>query len=127
MKALTLCFPLLFLLFANCGEAKYIDWKINLGGDAVGAFMGESEVLTFGDETAKMRFHGKIKGTSSDKDVFKTQRFAREKDLTINVPVPDGVYSVTLMFAETWNGAFGRGKRIFDVSFFKRFSYYQKT
>lgn len=96
-------------------EAKKINLKINLGGNAVAGFIAEEEVLNFNDEFAKMRFHGKIKGHADDAAIFKTQRFSRNEDLVINIPVPDGIYSVQMLFAETWDGAYGGGKRVFDV------------
>lgn len=91
--------------------------KINLGGESVDGFAAEKEFLDLGDEIPKMRFHGIVKGSGTDLNVFKTQRFARSEDLVLNIPVPDGVYTVSLLFAETWKGAFAAGKRVFDVRF----------
>lgn len=90
--------------------------KINLGGEAVDGFVAEQEVLDIEDSMPKMRYRGEIKGNGNDLNVFKTQRFSRGEDFVLNVPVPDGVYTVTLLFAETWNGAYASGKRVFDVS-----------
>lgn len=104
----------LVLLHSACGHR--VELKINLGGEAVDGFVSEQEVLDIDESMPKMRFHGQIKGSGSDLNVFKTQRFARGEDLVLNFPVADGVYTVTLLFAETWNGAYSSGKRVFDVS-----------
>lgn len=106
----------MFWLSALCSSER-IHWKINLGGDAVDDFQAEEAVLNVDENLAKMRYHGTIKGSGSDLNVFKTQRFSRAEDLVLNFPVPDGVYSVTLMFSETWKGAYGAGTRVFDVRF----------
>lgn len=89
--------------------------KINLGGDAVDGFEAENAYLNIGNEVPKMNFRGVIRGEGDDLSVFRTQRFARKEDLVLKIPVPDGMYSVTLMFAETWEGAFQKGARVFDV------------
>lgn len=98
------------------GYGDRVELRINLGGEAVDGFVAEQEVLDLDETMAKTRFHGTIKGTGSDLNVFKTQRFARGEDLVLNIPVPDGVYTVTMLFAETWKGAFASGTRVFDVS-----------
>lgn len=113
--------PLLLLIGAlalviQVSKAEKVEMQINLGGEAVDGFSAEQEVLDLGEDMAKMRFHGAISGHGTDLNVFKTQRFSRGEDLVLNVPVPDGIYAVTLLFAETWNGAFAAGKRVFDVS-----------
>lgn len=89
--------------------------KINLGGGHVGDFVAEEEGIQLEPGMPKMRYHGEIEGAGDDLEVFKTQRFSRGQDLVLKFPVPDGVYSVTLLFAETWKGAFQRGVRVFDV------------
>lgn len=115
-------FKLLLLLagvwtvLAQMSMADMIDMKINLGGEAVDGFSAEAEALDIGEDVPKTRFHGAIVGNGDDLNVFKTQRFSRGADLVLNIPVPDGIYTVTLLFAETWNGAFATGKRVFDVS-----------
>eukprot|EP00178_Gracilaria_changii_P001739 TRINITY_DN12439_c0_g1_i1.p1 TRINITY_DN12439_c0_g1~~TRINITY_DN12439_c0_g1_i1.p1 ORF type:complete len:911 (+),score=106.73 TRINITY_DN12439_c0_g1_i1:590-3322(+) len=108
-----------FIVLVSCllglSTSARIEWKINLGGEPTGGFQAEEAVLSVDENLAKMRFHGSIKGTGTDLNVFKTQRFSRGEDLVLNFPVPDGVYTVTLMFAETWKGAYGAGNRVFDV------------
>ncbi len=53
-------------------------------------------------------------------DPFKTFRFSRSKQMSYDIPVPDGEYTVNLYFAELWFGATGGGageigNRVFDV------------
>lgn len=110
---------LLLVCLAAIAYAERINWKINLGGEAVDGFEAEEAVLNVDENLAKMRYHGSIKGSGVDLNVFKTQRFSRGEDLVLQFPVPDGIYSVTLMFAETWKGAFGAGNRVFDVRCFR--------
>lgn len=56
-----------------------------------------------------------IQNTDSP-EVFQSQRFARNSDFTLRVPVPTGVYSLTLLFAETYRPACAPGARVFDIS-----------
>jgi hypothetical protein len=86
-----------------------------MGGPHVGDFVAEEEAVQLDPDIPKMRYHGELQGTGEDLEVFRTQRFTRGRDLVLNFPVPDGIYTVTLLFAETWNGAFQRGVRTFDV------------
>lgn len=92
-----------------------VSLKINLGGERVGDYVAEHEVLEVENNMPKMNFRGMIETDSDDADVFKTQRFSRHEDMLLNIPVADGVYDVTLLFVETWKGAFEEGKRVFDV------------
>lgn len=106
-----------FVLLLSVVSAKYVDMKINLGGEAIDGFSAEEEILNLdnSETLSKMRYHGDIKRGNPHPNVFKTQRFSRYEDLVLNIPVQDGVYSVSLLFAETWDGAFGPNKRVFDV------------
>jgi Malectin domain len=108
-------FLIAFILFFDCSTAKLFSMKVNLGGPREGDFLAEEEVVQLDPDCPKMRFHGELQGRGEDLEVFKTQRFARGQDLVLRFPVPDGIYSVTLLFAETWSGAFQRGARLFDV------------
>lgn len=112
-RAIARCLYVVILLQACL--ARKIHLKINLGGEAVDGFMAEGEALDVDESMPKMRYHGTIGGGGPDLNVFKTQRFSRNEDLVLNIPVPDGIYAVTLLFAETWQGAFEAGKRVFDV------------
>lgn len=105
------------ILLLSSVNAKYVDLKINLGGEAIDGFSAEEEILNLdnSETLSKMRYHGDIKRGNPHPNVFKTQRFSRYEDLVLNIPVQDGVYSVSLLFAETWDGAFGPNKRVFDV------------
>jgi len=114
-RTLLLCLLALDLAVSLC-TGKRIQMKINFGGGSVDGFESDQTALSIGDEIPKTRFHGNIQGHGNDLNVFKTQRFSRNEDLVINIPVPDGIYTVTLLFAETWDGAFAPGQRVFDVS-----------
>jgi len=97
-------------------DGRRVDLKVNMGGGAVsGGFVSEIEAIDLTDTSfAKMRDHsGKLTGPYAE--VLQTQRFSREEDLFLHFPVDDGVYTVTLLFAETWDGACESGKRVFDV------------
>jgi hypothetical protein len=108
-------FGLLSSLLFGIGHGAAYSLKVNLGGDRVADFVPETEVLDLGEGLPKMRYHGDIAGQGDDLEVFKTQRFSRNEDLVLHFPVPDGLYTVTLLFAETWSGAFQPGVRMFDV------------
>jgi hypothetical protein len=108
-------FGLLLCTLLRAALAEKYELKVNLGGGRVGDFVPEQDVLQLPDETPKMRYHGEVNGPGDDLEVFKTQRFSRKEDLLLHFPVPDGVYTVTLMFAETWSKAFSEGARLFDV------------
>lgn len=99
-------------------HASNIEMKLNLGGEAVDGFSAEEEIIDLSNlvNVAKMRFHGDVKHGRDFPNVFRTQRFSRYEDLVLNIPVDDGIYKVSLLFAETWSGAFFVGKRVFDVS-----------
>jgi Malectin domain len=114
-NASTVAAILCFGLALHACFAKKVLMKVNLGGGHVGDFAAEEECIQLDPDMPKMRYHGEIAGHAEDRDVFKTQRFARAQDLILHFPVPDGVYAVTLLFAETWSGAFNRGVRVFDV------------
>ena len=97
-------------------DGRRVDLKVNMGGGPVsGGFVSEIEAIDLTDTSfAKMRDHsGKLTGPYAE--VLQTQRFSREEDLFLHFPVDDGVYTVTLLFAETWDGACESGKRVFDV------------
>lgn len=102
-------FPLLTL-----ASAQKISLKVNLGGGPVGDFLGEEQVI---DMTgfSKNVAHEPIQNTDQP-EVFQAQRFARSSDMTFRIPVPDGIYSVTLLFAETFRPACVPGARVFDIS-----------
>ncbi|KAI0559891.1 Malectin [Gracilaria domingensis] len=53
---------------------------------------------------------------TDQQEVFQSQRFSRGDDFTMRIPVPDGIYSVTLLFAETYQQACVPGGRVFDIS-----------
>lgn len=95
-------------------ENKKIVLKVNLGGGPVGDFLGEDQVLdmsAFSKNVARVRIEN-----TDQAEIFQTTRFARGKDMTLRLPVPTGIYSVTLLFAETYRPACVPGARVFDIS-----------
>lgn len=113
----------IILVCVSLAFAKDVELKINLGGEAVDGFTSEEEIVQTpeSDNYARMRYHGTLKNGRDFPNVFKTQRFSRYEDLVLKIPVEDGVYKVSLLFAETWEGAFSAGKRVFDVRFHSSF------
>lgn len=99
----------------SCGE-KY-ELKVNLGGQHVNGFVPETDIVQLEEGVPYTRYRGEMNAEPGDEDVevFKTQRFSRNEDLFMHFPVPDGVYTITLLFAETFEGAFQAGGRVFDV------------
>ena len=104
----------LFLSLLTLTASQKISLKVNLAGGPVGDFLGEDQVL---DMTgfSKNVVRDPIQNTDQP-EVFQSQRFARSSDLTLRLPVPDGIYSVTLLFAETFRRACVAGARVFDIS-----------
>ncbi len=89
--------------------------RINTGGDEI-QYRGKTFIADdyFSSGTALDRPQTGLA------DPFKTFRFSRSKQMSYDIPVPDGEYTVNLYFAELWfgangGGAGGVGKRVFDV------------
>lgn len=95
-------------------ENKKVVLKVNFGGGPVGDFLGEDQVLDMSDFSKNV---ARVKIENTDQpEIFQSTRFARGRDMTIRVPVPTGLYSVTLLFAETFRPACVPGARVFDIS-----------
>jgi Malectin domain len=111
-------FSLLLLLAAGLrvGSAlpHKVTLKVNLGGGPIGDFLGEDQVYDLSDEYPRQFSRVPVANTPLA-EFFQTQRFAREDDLVLFLPVPDGVYSVTLLMAETYQPACRPGGRKFDI------------
>jgi hypothetical protein len=88
--------------------------KVNLGGGPIGDFLGEDQVYDLSAEYPR-QFSRVPVGNTPLAELFQTQRFAREDDLVLFIPVPDGVYTVTLLMAETYQPACRPGGRKFDI------------
>ncbi|CAN8075794.1 unnamed protein product [Agarophyton chilense] len=108
-----LCCTLISFSFAQT-ENKKILLKVNLGGGPVNDFVGEDQLMDV-EDFAKNVVRAPIANTDQQ-EVFQSQRFARGDDFTMRIPVPDGIYSVTLLFAETYKKACAPGSRVFDIS-----------
>jgi hypothetical protein len=114
-----LLFASLAVLFSICmcqDTGRIISLKVNLAGGPVADFLGESQVLDLSDDDYSMQTSSVGIQNTDQPDVFRTQRFARKQDLALRLPVPDGVYTVTLLFAETYPAACRPGGRVFDIS-----------
>lgn len=105
---------LLLLSLLTIARAQKISLKVNLGGGPVADFLGEEQVLDMSGFSKNVA-RDPIQNTDQP-EVFQSQRFARSSDLTLRLPVPDGIYSVTLLFAETFRPACVPGARVFDIS-----------
>ncbi|MEL7022818.1 MAG: family 16 glycosylhydrolase [Pseudomonadota bacterium] len=106
-----------FAMCAGCGKGMIettestseVVWAINVGGDAYRASDGiayDSEVGVIGGRTGYLET---IK-CSQDPMLYQTYRVG---DITVQQALPDGVYDVTLHFAEPDEVA--GGERVFDV------------
>lgn len=110
----TVCF---LTLYCHAAFANKIVLKINMGGGALGDFKGEDEVFDLDSDDYKKQVSRTPIQQTAQIELFQTQRFARSKELTIRLPVADGIYAVTLLMAETYEPACRPGGRVFDISF----------
>lgn len=95
-------------------ETKKIILKVNFGGGPVADFLGEDQVL---DMSAFSKNIARVKIENTDHpEIFQSTRFARKKDMSFRIPVPTGLYSITLLFAETFRPACTPGARVFDIA-----------
>lgn len=103
----------LFLLPLTHAQKK-ISLKVNLGGGPVADFLAEDQVfdLSYLRHTVTSK---RILSTDTPK-LFQTQRFSGDGPLTLRIPVPDGIYTLTLLFAETYAKACVPGARVFDIA-----------
>lgn len=104
----------LFLCPALSQAPNKISLKVNFGGGPVADFLGEDQALDMSAFSKNVARHP-IQNTDQP-EVFQSQRFSRGADMTFRIPVPDGIYSVTLLFAETFQPACVPGARVFDIS-----------
>lgn len=88
---------------------------MNLGGPPVGDFLSEEQVLDV-SALSKNTVRSPVQNTDTPA-VFQSQRFARGTDFSLRLPLPDGLYTVTLLFAETFQPACVPGGRVFDIGF----------
>jgi len=94
-------------------EPQQISLKVNFGGDSTGDFLGDQQVLDMQDFSKN---YARVPIQNTDQpEIFQTQLFSRG-DFLFRVPVPDGIYSLTLLFAETFEKACVPGARVFDIS-----------
>lgn len=93
--------------------------RINVGGDQYTDLNGDVWLADYGYNTGRIfpsRGNKSIAGTDND-TLYQTQRFdsASGDELEYRFSVANGTYDIKLHFAETYSGAFGVGKRVFDM------------
>ncbi|KAA8490724.1 hypothetical protein FVE85_4355 [Porphyridium purpureum] len=95
---------------------------INLGGGTVGGYMAEPKDLYKADTVPYLRKFS-VSGEKAElisppelRDVLRNQMSSKSNEgLSLRIPVEAGVYTVHLVFAELWDGAFTPGARVFDI------------
>ena len=93
--------------------------RVNAGGGAYVDSAGQSWVADTGFNTASAAVYPSttaIAGTN-DPALYRSERWdpGSAPELTYAFTVPNGSYQVRLHFAENYSGAFGVGRRVFDV------------
>lgn len=86
----------------NCGGAEYNEFEADQGDESPY------------HDTYNTYSTGYTISNTTHQTLFQTERYASQ--MTWNFPVPPGEYSVTLCFAEIYNGTMSIGARIFDVA-----------
>lgn len=108
--ALLLCFH-----NAAAGRNKIV-LKVNLGDGPLADFLGESDVYDMENEGYPKQSSNIVVQGTTQPQLFQKQRFSRGEDLMLRAPVPDGIYSVTLLMAELYEPACRPGVRVFDIA-----------
>lgn len=93
--------------------------KVNVGGPELSeiGFLADEEKFFAEGSGASNTFKGPstpITPLSWD-DVYRTHRYALGGNLSYCFPVPDGVFNVSLMFTEQYDGVAWEGGRIFNI------------
>ncbi|NAS14031.1 malectin domain-containing carbohydrate-binding protein [Poritiphilus flavus] len=100
----------------DCPDTNDFVLRINTGGSEVEykseAFMADSYF-----DTGRTL----VRPQTGLPEPYQSFRFSPSQQMSYNIPVPDGEYTVNLHFAELWFGATGGGlpgigRRVFDVS-----------
>jgi len=101
---------------ADCQEPNDFALRINTGGVGV-EYNGE----TFVGDTYFNTGRTLDRPQTGLPEPYQTFRYSRSQQMSYDIPIPDGEYTVNLYFAELWfgataGGAGGVGNRIFDVN-----------
>ncbi len=101
---------------SDCEEPNDFALRINAGGVST-TYNGE----TFVDDIYFNTGNTLDRPQTGLPEPYRSFRFSRSQQMSYNIPVPDGEYTVNLYFAELWFGATGGGSggvgsRVFDVN-----------
>lgn len=92
--------------------------RINAGGPSYVDKAGNTWSADYGYNTGAAKLTDVAIDRTADDTLFKTERYdaATSPELVYSFSVPNGSYEVQLFFAEVYSGAYGAGKRVFDVT-----------
>ncbi len=101
---------------SDCEEPNDFALRINAGGVST-TYNGE----TFVDDIYFNTGNTLDRPQTGLPEPYQSFRFSRSQQMSYNIPIPDGEYTVNLYFAELWFGATGGGSggvgsRVFDVN-----------
>jgi chitodextrinase len=107
------------LLLLSAGASGALEIRVNAGGAQYTDGAGNTWAADTGFNTGKVSTAGvgtDISGTADDA-LYERQRFDEPAapELAYTFPVPNGDYSVSLLFSENWSGAWANGARVFSV------------
>ena len=91
--------------------------RVNAGGGAYTDGNGNVWSADYGYNTGNAFSTTNAISVTTDGVLYQSQRYdpSASPELIYSFTVPNGTYVVNLHFAETYSGAFGVGKRVFDV------------
>lgn len=101
---------------ADCEEPSNLALRINTGGSETD-YNGETFIADTHFDTGRTL----DRPQTGLPEPFQTFRYSRSQEMSYDIPIEDGEYTVNLYFAELWFGATGGGlggvgSRVFDVS-----------
>lgn len=108
---------LLTLLAApHPAAASAVDVAFSVGGPPIGAYRADTDGLALRDDYPVSTHRGGGLPASPDGAACGVQRFSRSDHLVAHLPLGDGDYTVSLLFAEVYAAACHRRGRVFDIS-----------
>ena len=92
--------------------------RINVGGGEFTDENNQTWLKDFGYNTGRAASSSEPIANTKNDFLYQTQRYDPRNTLEMlyQIPVANGEYNIKLHLAETWDGAFGKGLRTFDVS-----------
>lgn len=96
--------------------ASAVDVAFTLGGPPVGPYRADTDGLDLRDDYPVTTHRGGGLPATPDGAAAAVQRFSRADHLVAHVPLDDGDYTVSLLFAEVYAAACHRRGRVFDIS-----------